>query len=82
VVNILDEELIEPCLAFYPIDRGYIDFKRLHAFTRESASLVVRTKENVLLQRRYFASGSRVPIRKAKRSLSRRYFAIGSVSCR
>jgi hypothetical protein len=51
-VNILDELRIEPG-AFYVMDRGYIDFKRLHAFTRELAFFVTRTKENVLLQRRY-----------------------------
>jgi Domain of unknown function (DUF4372)/Transposase DDE domain len=51
-VNILDEILIEAG-AFYVMDRGYIDFKRLHAFTRELAFFVTRTKENVLLQRRY-----------------------------
>jgi hypothetical protein len=51
-VNILDEILIEAG-AFYVMDRGYIDFKRLHAFTRELAFFVTRSKENVLLQRRY-----------------------------
>ena len=51
-VNILDELRIEAG-AFYVMDRGYIDFKRLHAFTRELAFFVTRTKENVLLQRRY-----------------------------
>ena len=50
-VNILDELLIEAG-AFYVLDHGYIDFKRLHAFTRELAFFVVRTKENVLIQRR------------------------------
>jgi hypothetical protein len=51
-VNILDEILIEAG-AFYVMDRGYIDFERLHAFTRELAFFVTRSKENVLLQRRY-----------------------------
>ena len=50
-VNILDELLIEAG-AFYVMDRGYIDFERLHAFTLSLAFFVVRTKENVLLQRR------------------------------
>ena len=35
------------------MDRGYIDFDRLYFFTLCSAFFVVRTKENVLLQRRY-----------------------------
>ena len=35
------------------MDRGYIDFDRLYFFTLCSAFCVVRTKENVLLQRRY-----------------------------
>jgi len=51
-VNILDEFLPEPG-AFYVLDRGYIDFERLFLFTLCSAFFVVRTKENVLLERRY-----------------------------
>src|ERR1039458_7271104 len=51
-VNILDELAIEAG-AFYVMDRGYIDFERLHAFTLSLAFFVVRTKENILLQRRY-----------------------------
>jgi len=51
-VNILDEFLPEAG-AFYVMDRGYIDFERLFIFTLCSAFFVVRTKENVLLQRRY-----------------------------
>jgi len=35
------------------MDRGYIDFERLFVFTLSAAFFVVRTKENVLLQRRY-----------------------------
>ena len=35
------------------MDRGYIDFQRLFFFTLCSAFFVVRTKHNVLLQRRY-----------------------------
>ena len=51
-VNILDE--IEPeAGAFYVMDRGYVDFERLYRFTLSSAFFVVRTKSNVLLQRRY-----------------------------
>ncbi|HEX8814276.1 MAG TPA: IS4 family transposase [Terriglobales bacterium] len=51
-VNILDEFLPEAG-AFYVMDRGYIDFERLFVFTLCSAFFVVRTKENVLLERRY-----------------------------
>ena len=51
-VNILDE-LLPEAGAFYVMDRGYIDFQRLYLFTLCSAFFVVRTKENVLLQRRY-----------------------------
>jgi len=51
-VNILDEFFPEGG-AFYVFDRGYIDFERLFMFTLCSAFFVVRTKENVLLQRRY-----------------------------
>jgi Domain of unknown function (DUF4372)/Transposase DDE domain len=50
-VNILDE-LVPEAGAFYVMDRGYIDFDRLYVFTLSSAFFVVRTKSNVLLQRR------------------------------
>jgi hypothetical protein len=51
-VNILDE-IFPEAGAFYVLDRGYIDFTRLFVFTLCSAFFVIRTKENVLLQRRY-----------------------------
>jgi hypothetical protein len=51
-VNILDEILPEAG-AFYVLDRGYIDFERLYVFTLCSAFFVVRTKHNLVLQRRY-----------------------------
>jgi hypothetical protein len=51
-VNILDE-IVPEAGAFYVMDRGYIDFDRLYFFTLCSAFFVLRTKENVLLQRRY-----------------------------
>ena len=51
-VNILDEILPEAG-AFYVMDRGYVDFERLYRFTLSAAFFVVRTKSNVLLQRRY-----------------------------
>ena len=51
-VNILDEILPEAG-AFYVMDRGYVDFERLFVFTLSAAFFVVRTKSNVILQRRY-----------------------------
>jgi hypothetical protein len=51
-VNILDEILPEAG-AFYVMDRGYLDFERLFGFTMSGAFFVVRTKSNVILQRRY-----------------------------
>jgi len=51
-VNILDQLLPEPG-AFYVIDRGYLDFERLYRLTLAAAFFVTRTKDNVLLQRRY-----------------------------
>ncbi len=51
-VNILDE-IVPEAGAFYVMDRGYIDFERLYLFTLSSAFFVVRTKHNVVLQRRY-----------------------------
>src|SRR6266705_906377 len=51
-VNILDA-IVPEAGAFYVMDRGYLDFKRLFVFTLCSSFFVTRTKENVLLQRRY-----------------------------
>jgi hypothetical protein len=51
-VNVLDILPVEAG-AFYVMDRGYIDFQRLFVFTLSSAFFVVRTKSNVLIQRRY-----------------------------
>jgi IS4 transposase len=51
-VNMLDE-IAPEAGAFYVMDRGYIDFGRLYVFTLSAAFFVVRTKENVVLQRRY-----------------------------
>jgi hypothetical protein len=50
-VNILDE-IVPEAGAFYVMDRGYIDFDRLYVFTLSLAFFVVRSKSNVLLQRR------------------------------
>jgi transposase len=51
-VNILDQ-IIPEAGSFYVMDRGYVDFERLYLFTRCSAFFVVRSKENILLGRRY-----------------------------
>jgi IS4 transposase len=51
-VNVLDR-IVPEAGAFYVMDRGYIDFERLFMLTLSSAFFVVRTKSNVLLQRRY-----------------------------
>ena len=53
-VNILDELIPEPG-SIYVMDRGYVDFERLHAFTRSQASFVTRAKKNLRFQRRYSA---------------------------
>jgi len=44
-VTSLDELPLEPG-AIYIMDRGYIDFARLHAFTLSFASFIVRAKRN------------------------------------
>ena len=51
-VNVLDQ-IFPEAGAFYVMDRGYIDFERLYRFTLEAAFFVVRTKSNVLFERRY-----------------------------
>ncbi len=51
-VNILDE-IFPEAGAFYVMDRAYVDFERLYIFTLSAAFFVVRTKSNIVLQRRY-----------------------------
>jgi hypothetical protein len=51
-VNIVDEIMPEAG-AFYVMDRAYVDFERLFILTLSAAFFVVRSKANVLLQRRY-----------------------------
>jgi hypothetical protein len=50
-VTALDYLPIEPG-AFYIMDRGYVDFKRLHRFTEAGAFFVTRTKKNLDATRR------------------------------
>jgi hypothetical protein len=50
-VTVLDHLRIEPG-AFYMMDKGYIDFGRLHAFTRQLAFFVTRAKKNLDCSRR------------------------------
>src|SRR5277367_1033923 len=51
-VTMLDK-IIPEAGAFYVMDRGYIDFVRLYVFSLSAAFFVVRTKKNILLERRY-----------------------------
>jgi Domain of unknown function (DUF4372)/Transposase DDE domain len=50
-VTFLDDLVIEPG-AIYIMDRGYIDFERLHRFTDEAAFFVTRTKKGIRFRRR------------------------------
>jgi Domain of unknown function (DUF4372)/Transposase DDE domain len=51
-VNTLDELTIESG-AFYLLDRGYLDFKRLFAIHQANAFFVTRAKSNTKFKRRY-----------------------------
>src|SRR6266513_4330095 len=51
-VNILDQLLYEAG-SFYIMDRGYLDFARLHRIQQNSAFFVTRTKKNFCCVRRY-----------------------------
>ncbi len=50
-VNILDQLVFEPG-AFYVMDRGYLNFRRLYGIHLASAFFVTRTKRNSQLRRR------------------------------
>jgi len=57
-VNVLDELLPEPG-AFYVMDRGYLDFERLHRLHLAGAFFVTRAKSNLKAKRRYSRSVDR-----------------------
>jgi hypothetical protein len=50
-VTFLDDLAIEAG-AIYIMDRGYVDFERLHRFTHEAAFFVTRTKKGIRFRRR------------------------------
>jgi hypothetical protein len=50
-VTFLDDLIIEPG-AIYIMDRGYLDFARLHRFTEDAAFFVTRTKKGIRFRRR------------------------------
>ena len=64
-VTVLDKLVIEPG-AFYVKDRGYIDFARLHRFTRNMAFFVTLRQRNMDYSRRRHP-----PVDKATGSRSR-----------
>jgi hypothetical protein len=62
-VTFLDDLVLEPG-AIYIMDRGYLDFERLHRFTQSAAFFVTRTKKGTRCRRRIsrpvdFATGLR-----------------------
>src|SRR5262245_20833007 len=57
-MNILDHLMPEPG-AFYVMDRGYIDFERLHRFHDAGAFFVIRARSNLNFTRRYSADVDR-----------------------
>jgi hypothetical protein len=54
-VNALDRLVLEPG-AFYIMDRGYVDFARLYAFTQQMAFFIVRGKRNLDYSRQGYRS--------------------------
>ena len=50
-VTFLDDLVLEPG-AIYIMDRGYVNFERLHRFTNEAAFFVTRTKKGIRFRRR------------------------------
>jgi len=51
-VNVLDQLVPEPG-SFYIMDRGYLDFERLHLFSQWAAFFVIRAKSNLKCRRVY-----------------------------
>ena len=61
-VNVLDLLLPEPG-AFYIMDRGYIDFRRLYGLHQAGSFFVTRAKSNLKAQRRFFKRGCCLRVR-------------------
>ncbi len=57
-INVLDV-LVPEAGAIYVMDRGYLDFKRLHTFHQASAFFVTRAKSNMDARRVYSATTDR-----------------------
>lgn len=57
-VNILDVLLPEPG-AYYVVDRGYLDWKRLHTLHQASSFFIIRAKSNLNFHRVYSAPSDR-----------------------
>jgi len=57
-VNILDRLLPEPG-AFYVVDRGYLDWERLHILHRAGSFFIIRAKSNLDAHRVYSAPADR-----------------------
>ena len=55
-VNVLDLLTLEPA-AFYIMDRGHVDFKRLFPLHRTGRFFVIRAKSNTKYRRRYSHPG-------------------------
>jgi hypothetical protein len=51
-INVLDHLTIEPG-AYYIVDRGYLDYSRLHKIQSSQAFFITRTKANTRLRRVY-----------------------------
>lgn len=51
-VNVLDQIIFETG-SFYVMDRGFLDFGRLHALPRAQAFFVIRAKSNLRYRRLY-----------------------------
>lgn len=59
-VNILDQTIPEAG-AFYIMDRGYLDFTRLHRLHQAGSFFVTRAKANLRFTRRYSQPADRTP---------------------
>jgi len=59
-VNILDILIPEPG-AFYVMDRGYLDFRRLYTINAAGAFFLIRAKSNTQFKRRYSHKTDKAP---------------------
>jgi transposase len=78
-VNVLDV-LVPEAGAIYIMDRGYLDFERLHTMHRVGAFFITRAKSNTRLRRVYSAATDRTTERPASSATKPLHWSVSTAA--